>query len=400
MRPPPRLSNCYIPLQIPVPQQSLNGINEPKCDNESVLRRKMNILSERKLYKSTPKQSNQRNTHELRRVRIESNVIQSSNSSSPISGSSMVELGQTKVLCTVIGPVTATCPAVPSTTTLSIDIGTIHVRVSYLPTTSSFPIQHIPIITNSLDSTITSTTLTSSSQQQHQQQAPPTPRLTPKLYSNFIQQRERDLSKRITTAISAAIPLHQYPKNVILIQLTILYDDGCIIPACITAITIALMDASIELYDTITCCTVAIVTIPNIPLDDDTTSSSTETIRSSNIEMQSIVIADPTINEMSIADSIVTIAMLPNWDEVTLWEQKQLSTITTTSNSTKTTNRAIEWCQDGCRTMYQFIREHLVQQQQPHIPKQMDDISMEMELGDENDDMNTTSTKKRKITSI
>jgi exosome complex component MTR3 len=296
-----------------------------------VNRRKERILSGRKIADvgDSDAQTNRRSTHELRRLRLESNVVQSS------SGSILVELGRTKVICTVVGPVTENCPSVPSSLNLSMDHGTLHVDVKYLPNIG-YPTNQINV-TNSIDATTTQT-----SQQQPMQQ---------KRRLHVVQQRENDLSTRIRTAIAAAIPLHLYPKCAILVQFTILYDDGSIIPSCVTAATIALANAGVELLDVVTAFTVAIVSIPQTPDNNKS-------------ETRPVLLADPTLDEISIADCIVTIAMLPNWKEVTLWEQQPLHRTTNTSAyiPLDVTNAAVSLCQDGCRTMHRFIREHLQQQ--------------------------------------
>jgi ribonuclease PH len=334
MRPPPRLSNCYVPLP---------RLNTTATVEEFGARRKERILSRRKLphssgYDTNPQQ--QRSTFELRRFRIESNVIQSPS----IAGSVLVELGQTKVICTVIGPVTANCPAVPSSFILNMDQGTLHVDVKYIPTTG-YPTNHIHV-TNSIDATSTA----ASSQQQQP--------LHHKQRRDFIQERENDISTRIQNALAAAVPLHPYPKCAILVQFTILYDDGGVIPVCMTAASIALMNAGMEVLDVVTACTVAIIAPPHDGVNDKAALSAAP-----------LLLADPTLDEMSIADCVITIAMLPNWKEITLWEQQPL----THSDGLNRyipftiTNAAVTLCRDGCRTMHQFIREHMQQQ----IPKDL-----------------------------
>jgi ribonuclease PH len=359
MRPPPRLSNCYIPQSRHSSATTLN--DKAEASTRSLDQKKRQIVSHRTLIleqgedSSTTSlhRSNSRRAHELRPLRMESNVIQSSSSSSSssslystptVSGSALVELGHTKVLCTVIGPVTSHCSAVPSSMLLSLDRGTIHVDVSYMAH-SSYPMRHIPM-TQTMDATST---------------------------GKFIQDREYDLSARITTALSSAIPMMQYPKCAFLLQFTILYDDGSVLPVCISAATLALINANIELYDVVTSCTVAIVSIPPsiITTTQRTTVSDQHdmeldhpndtTTKENGIHV--LLLADPTLDELSIADSIITIATMPNWEEqITLWEQQSLVAPLSSNRSTitnRTTDNAIELCLDGCRTMHQFIRQHV-----------------------------------------
>jgi ribonuclease PH len=382
MRPPPRLSNCYIPQSRHSSATTLN--DKAEASTRSLDQKKRQIVSHRTLIleqgedSSTTSlhRSNSRRAHELRPLRMESNVIQSSSSSSSslystptVSGSALVELGHTKVLCTVIGPVTSHCSAVPSSMLLSLDRGTIHVDVSYMAH-SSYPMRHIPM-TQTMDATSTGTTTTTTSSSQSQQQQ--APKITTKQCSKFIQDREYDLSARITTALSSAIPMMQYPKCAFLLQFTILYDDGSVLPVCISAATLALINANIELYDVVTSCTVAIVSIPPsiITTTQRTTVSDQHdmeldhpndtTTKENGIHV--LLLADPTLDELSIADSIITIATMPNWEEqITLWEQQSLVAPLSSNRSTitnRTTDNAIELCLDGCRTMHQFIRQHV-----------------------------------------
>jgi exosome complex component MTR3 len=327
MRPPPRLSNCYVPVP-PVNPAKLTPANE------FANRRKERILLGRKYsdinFGSSGAVTNQRVTHELRRLRMESNVLQSLY----VSGSVLVELGRTKVICAVVGPVTEHCSLVPSSLNLSMDHGTLHVDVKYLPNIG-YPTSQISY-TNSIDAV---TTQTSQQQPMHQ-----------KRRLHFMQQREYDLSTRIQTALSAAIPLHLYPKCAILVQFTILYDDGSIVPSCIAAASVSLANAGIEIFDVVTAFTVAIVSIPLTLAHEN-----------KKKDPPPVLLADPSLDEMSIADCIVTIAMLPNWNEVTLWEQQPFNRTIGTSAQVpfEVINAAVSLCQDGCRIMHRFIREHL-----------------------------------------
>ena len=74
-------------------------------------------------------------------------------------------------------------------------------------------------------------------------------------------------------------------------------------------------------------------------------------------DQQHLLLADPTEAEIEVADCVVTLAMLPNWKEVTLWEQTGNGRL-----SQETTNAALNLCRDGCRTLHKFLREHLLEQ--------------------------------------
>ena len=150
--------------------------------------------------------------------------------------------------------------------------------------------------------------------------------------------RETDLSSRLLSALSAAVPLQQYPKCALVVRVSILQDDGSVLPACVTAASLALANASVEMYDLVTCCSVAVVNNNN-----------------EQTEQQHQLLADPDLEEERRADALVTLAILPNWKEVSLWEQSG-------KLSPAMANQAIDICRDGCRTMQRFARDHLLDQ--------------------------------------
>lgn len=285
-----KLSNCYEPL----PLSSGSKLSKSTKDQ-----------SKRKLPEKRPSGDGKttRNEHALRRLFLESNVIPSA------AGSALVELGHTKVIAQVIGPVTATSEHVPSFLELSMEEGTLHCEVKYAAH-SGYP-------TSNLIASSVSTMDHSGSQ------------FSSGRINSWTIARETDLASRLSSALAAAVPLKQYPKCALVLKLTILQDDGCVLPACITAASLALADASVEVYDQVTCGTVAVV--------------------------NGKLLADPDLAETTAADAVMTLALLPNWKEVTLWEQSGRMT-------PKLANESMELCRDACRTMHRFMREHLIQQ--------------------------------------
>ena len=219
MRPPPRLSNVYTPVVLPETAAAAAAAAAGQASG----RRKEKILAQR---------SSRRPPHELRRLRMESGLIASA------AGSALVQLGNTQVLCTVTGPVTAASPHVPNHLPLNMDEGVLHVDVKYLPATG-FP-----------ESAIQAESVTPIDPAEQQQFRG--------LYSWMVN-RETDLSARVLSALEAAVPLRPYPKCAICVQITVLQDDGSIVPVCVTAAVAALTQATIELYDLVTACTVAVV---------------------------------------------------------------------------------------------------------------------------------------------
>lgn len=274
-KPPSTLTHSYTPL----PLSYKEGISSASYREK--------LLRSRDSGDGLPREH-----HSLRRLRIESAVIASA------TGSALVELGHTKVLCQVMAPIPSSSSLLPSSLQLSMDDGTLFCEVKYAP---HFAFSAVHLTANSVSAV--------------DQQG--------KLPSMF--RHESDLSSKLSAAIAAVVPLGQYPKHAIVVQITILQDDGGVLPVCVTAASLALVDAAVEILDTVTCCSTAV--------------------------LDGKLLADPNLDEEQAADALVTLAVLPNWKEVTLWEQSGRL-------SASNTNEAIERCRDGCRTLHKFVREH------------------------------------------
>jgi ribonuclease PH len=265
--------------------------------------------------------SRRRATHGLRACRFQS--------------PGLVEWGHTKVLCQVRGPTTNVIMNTSSDAALSMEQGTLRVHVRSLASISA--------------STAASTSSFSSSQ---------------------IMTMEKELATQITTALYAAIPLEAFPKHCLQLLVHILQDDGGVLPACIVAATYALCNTDnttpIPMYDLVTACTVVIVQWNQ---NDDNKSATTPESQAQPPQIQ--VWADPTKDELqqSCVLAIITLAWMPAWKHVTLWEQ-QTTTVTTTLSPT-TINQALSLCRDGCRTLHKLLQTALLdqaqqQQQQQH----------------------------------
>mmetsp|Transcript_15925 Transcript_15925/g.24117 ORF Transcript_15925/g.24117 Transcript_15925/m.24117 type:complete len:270 (+) Transcript_15925:174-983(+) len=133
----------------------------------------------------------------------------------------------------------------------------------------------------------------------------------------------------LQTALTQTLRLEDYPKTVVGVELTVLQHDGSLLSACLAAATLALADARVQLYDLVTCCQVAVV------LEEDGTQS---------------LLADPNFEEEQAAIATVTLAIMPNWKEVAMWQQ-----------SGSAPQSAIDLCHDGCRTMHRLLRQKLLE---------------------------------------
>jgi exosome complex component MTR3 len=70
---------------------------------------------------------------------------------------------------------------------------------------------------------------------------------------------EQDLSIAVQNALHASVQLHKLPKSVIDIYIVVLQADGGELGAAITAASLALADAGIELYDLVAACSAGCV---------------------------------------------------------------------------------------------------------------------------------------------
>lgn len=278
-RPTARLANCYVPLLL-----TANG------DFSS----SSNIRTDRK-------------NHELRQLFLETGVL-----SHPTIGSSLVELGHTKVLCGV--SLNFTHPDAP------LDRGMLECKVQFAP--------HIGI---------------EASHQRSQAVTPLDSMISAgKLHSETLT-KESSLSLQLHSALASVIPLDAFPKCALTIQATILQDDGSVLTCCITAASLALADAKVEMYDLVTSCTVAVVeskAADRMNVDDSDEDPTAETL----------FLADPTEAERLQASAVICLAMTPNLKEVTLWSQSGRL-------DANLANQAIDTCRNGCRTMHKFMRE-------------------------------------------
>lgn len=279
-RPSTHLTNCYVPQQV---------IDDDEPSSTSFPRSR----------------ADGRQSHSLRQL-----VIQSSSKDS-----CLVELGHTKVLCHVRAPLTANSPLLPSgiNNNLQMDRGILHVECKYA-SQMSYP---------------TSTLLASSVQ--NADQGAQNNIMSAGKMNSWLMTRETELSSRLHTALSAAVCLEPFAKTCILVQLTILQDDGSVLPACVLASTVSLCLARVFLVDTVSACRVA-------------------------IQGDGSLWADPTLQEEIApnAKAVVTLGLLPNSKQVTLWEQSGQAL------SADETNKAMDLCRDGCRTMQRFVREYLI----------------------------------------
>lgn len=78
---------------------------------------------------------------------------------------------------------------------------------------------------------------------------------------------ERLLSLRMAAALGSSLQLHMLPKSTITLEALVLQDDGGALPAAISCASVALADASIASYGLVAACSCALLGDPDVALD-------------------------------------------------------------------------------------------------------------------------------------
>jgi 3' exoribonuclease family, domain 1 len=162
---------------------------------------------------------------------------------------------------------------------------------------------------------------------------------------------ERSLERQLHQAVAPSVPLSQYAKSAVLLQLTVvsagehLTQGGSgggggglsaasqLLCPCVMAATLAMADAGVELYDLVTCGRVALRSVEDVP-------SSSSTSHPAAIE----ILVDPTSEEEEEAAAVLTVANMSAWKEITYWNQQQSSGAAVISSDAM--NDAAEYCLD------------------------------------------------------
>jgi ribonuclease PH len=188
----------------------------------------------------------------------------------------------------------------------------------------------------------------------------------------LVSRQERRLERLLRQALAPSVPLSQYHKCAVLVQVTIvdpgenhgiLFSNGsgssssitvagdALLPACVLASSLALADANVELYDTVTCGRVAVVVEEYLQEEEGVRATSSR---------RPLVLVDPTTEEEDGASAVLTIAMMTGWKEVTYWKQcGNLTTAATTTAGMDVLNHAMELCAEQCRVLRKFVARHL-----------------------------------------
>jgi ribonuclease PH len=166
---------------------------------------------------------------------------------------------------------------------------------------------------------------------------------------------ETYLSHRLHEAISPAVILQgmmgggSSTKMCVEVFVEVLQSDGGVFNAAVLGASLALVDAGVPMRDVVCAGSAAVMKV------ESTTTAATTTTAMNNKEkvVSYHVIADPTEEEILQASGVLTIALMPNWREVTVWDQFGKMSMDTSSE-------AIELARDGCVTMHKFLKNCLL----------------------------------------
>ena len=129
----------------------------------------------------------------------------------------------------------------------------------------------------------------------------------------------------------------------------VLQSDGGVFAASVMGASLALADAGVKMRDLV-CASSAAVMMKTT--GDDNNNGGEDKKKKKKVTYHAI--ADPTEDEILQACGVVTIAMMPNWKECTVWDQFGKMPIEASSE-------AMELARDGCVTCHKFLKTCLVQ---------------------------------------
>uniref|UniRef100_F6V2B2 Exoribonuclease phosphorolytic domain-containing protein n=1 Tax=Ciona intestinalis TaxID=7719 RepID=F6V2B2_CIOIN len=139
-------------------------------------------------------------------------------------------------------------------------------------------------------------------------------------------------------AISSGVCLQRYPKSQIDVYVIVLEDDGSVMPAAITAASVALVDAGIEMYDVITASSIRIAGQDTFIIDP----TSSEEFSPLNLEKS---------NDLN--QGMVMVALLPSINQVS-------SVVSSGHLECNVLQEAIRSCRYSAQNLHSIVRKCLV----------------------------------------
>ena len=164
---------------------------------------------------------------------------------------------------------------------------------------------------------------------------------------------ESYLSRRLYEALLPSVIFeNENGKMCVEVFVQVLQSDGGVLGAAVMGASLALADAGVGMRDLVCAGSAAVM------MKEDGSDASTDGEKKKKKNKKNKVtyhaIADPTEDEILQACGVVTIAMMPNWKECTVWDQFGKMPIEASSE-------AMELARDGCMTCHKFLKTCLVQ---------------------------------------
>eukprot|EP00581_Thalassiosira_minuscula_P027868 CAMPEP_0183751440 /NCGR_PEP_ID=MMETSP0739-20130205/1741_1 /TAXON_ID=385413 /ORGANISM="Thalassiosira miniscula, Strain CCMP1093" /LENGTH=315 /DNA_ID=CAMNT_0025987667 /DNA_START=13 /DNA_END=957 /DNA_ORIENTATION=+ len=300
------LTNCYVPLPVPfedASSTSFDPFSRPADDHDGD-----NNLSNRNNSKgdggSSKKNSSVRGPRTLRQIHLDRAVLSQS------TGSSLVEWGHTKLMVSVRGPRPVNCSSMNAAN----NGGGLVCEVRYMP---HIGVRMETLAQHSLSHDFSSKT---SGGARIPRDALGTAQDISLLSSGgslcapaaFLD--ETYLSHRLTEALTPAVILEGLGnKMCIELFVEVLQSDGGVFSAAVAGASLALADAGVAMRDVVCAGSAAVMKVE----DDGKQKEEAGGNKKSKVTYRAI--ADPTEDEILQASGVVTIAMMPNWREVTVW---------------------------------------------------------------------------------
>lgn len=138
----------------------------------------------------------------------------------------------------------------------------------------------------------------------------------------------------------------------------VLQSDGGVFEVAVAAATLALVDAGVGMTDLVCAGSAAVILAPrdenNGDKDKNDRDDNKKGKHSKSKKQMYHVLADPTESEILQASGVVTIAMMPNLREVTVWDQFG-------KMSLDASREAMELARYECVTINKFLRNCLME---------------------------------------
>lgn len=242
-----------------------------------------------------------RRADEFRTVRMQTGVVKHA------SGSAHVEIGRTKVVCSVFGPRAVTGRAAYS------DMGTINCDVKFAPFACAGGRRERG--------------------QGHD---------------------ERVLCQQLQHALEPAVLLHKLPKLELSVFVLVVEADGGHLGAAITAASLALADAHVECYDLVAGCSLAVAGA------SDAAGSSSNDVRDYTRQGAHATgfLLDPTLVE-SRGKPTMTMAMMPALKQVNA--MVQTGVMPASADAPASVSAAMDLCAAGCNSVHALMQRCLTE---------------------------------------